>query len=115
MSYLFKNFPDFLTAIREKPGMYTGGRSVTSLHLLLVGFGMAEYQYAIPEDKRLRGFDFNAFEDWIAGKYNPERLSAGSYYLARESAGSEEAGFLLWFQWYDEFRLLTASANRAVG
>src|SRR5665213_2788280 len=105
MSYTpFSSFPEFLAAVRARPGMYIGGRSVNNLHFLLIGFSMAEYEYEVPSNKRLGGFDFEAFEEWIAARYNPQRLSVGSYYLARETSGSDEAGFLLWFQWYDAFR-----------
>ena len=115
MSYIFKSFPDFLAAIREKPGMYTGGRSVNNLDLLLTGFHLAESQYAIPDAERLGGFDFEAYEEWVARRYNPEHLSVRSYYLARHAAGSDEGGFLLWFQWYDAFRQGTSAAAPAVG
>ncbi len=104
MALNFASIPDFLAAIRDKPGMYIGARSITRLELTLIGFRFAEELYGIPENQKLGGFDFNAFENDVARKYNPERLSVLSYYLAREAAGNEEAGFLLWFQWYDEFR-----------
>jgi hypothetical protein len=115
MSLPFTNWPDMLADVRRKPGMYIGGRSVEKLHCMLLGFRYAEYQYDIPEANRLGGFDFNAFEEWIAARYNPERLSVGSYWLAREAAGSDEGGFELWFRWYDEFRARTPAADEAAG
>ena len=104
MSDRFTDWPDLLAAVREKPGMYIGGRSVDRLHQMLLDFRYAEDQYDVPEPKRLGGFDFEAFEAWVAPRHNPEQLSVGSYWLARALAGSDEAGFFLWFQWYDEFR-----------
>jgi hypothetical protein len=115
MSQPFTDWPDMLAAIREKPGLYTGRRSVERLHCLLNGWQFAELHYDVPVAKRLGGFDFNAFEDWIAARYNPEELSVGSYWLAGNAAGSDEAGFGLWFQWYDEFRAAAATAAGAVG
>jgi hypothetical protein len=57
----------------------------------------------VPAEARIGGFDYAGFERWVEARYNPRRLSLNSYSLAADLAGAEDAGFDLWFRWYDEF------------
>jgi hypothetical protein len=92
-----------LAEIRQRPGMYFGRRSVTDLWLFLMGFWLAEGLHELPQESRFGGFDRETFERWAACRYNRERLSLNSFTLAARLAGAEDAGFDLWFRWYDEF------------
>jgi hypothetical protein len=106
MASLSRDIPDmpaFLAAIRQRPAMWLGYKSIRVLHAMLAGFAYAEDCHDIAEPERFGGFDFRAFEEWVERKYNPRRLAFLSYSLAEQAAGSEESGFDLWFQWYDEF------------
>lgn len=98
------DLPALLEAIRRRPGMYLGEKTILGLSLLLSGIGLAEDLHGIPEDCRIGGFDFPAFEKWVEAAYNPRRLSHNSMTLAAALAESVAAGFDLWFGWYDEFR-----------
>jgi hypothetical protein len=96
--------PSLLEAIRRRPGMFLGEATITGLGLFVWGVRYAENFHGVPETSRIGGFDFDAFEEWVAARYNPRHHSMDTYYLAFHLAGSERAGFDLWFRWYDEFR-----------
>lgn len=99
----YPDLPTLLSAIRLRPGMFLGHKTICGLHLLLSGFWFAEDLHELPEASRIGGFDREGFERWVEARYNPRRLSLNSYSLAAHLAGAEEAGFDLWFRWYDEF------------
>jgi hypothetical protein len=101
---MYPDFPSLLAAIRQRPGLFLGHKSAYGLQILLMGFEFAENYHGVPESSRLGGFDHAKFEGWIVSKYNPDRLSHNSITLAEHVAGSDAAGFDLWFQWYDEYR-----------
>jgi hypothetical protein len=105
----YPNLPSLLEAIRRRPGMFLGHRSAYGLSVLLMGLIFAEDYHDVPDADRLGGFDLAQFERWVEGKYNPGRLSHNSRSLAEHLAGSDGAGFDLWFRWYDEYR---AAAGR---
>ncbi|HEY1380676.1 MAG TPA: hypothetical protein VGF55_27995 [Gemmataceae bacterium] len=95
--------PALLAAIRARPGMYLGQKSAHNLLLFLYGFRFAEDIHGLPPEARIGGFDRDTFELWVQCRYNPQRLSHNSLSLAAHVAGAEDAGFDLWFRWYDEF------------
>jgi len=103
------DWPDFLEVLRTRPGMYTGARSARVLNAFVGGIFIAEHLYEVPEEKRLAGFDFAAFEEWVARTIDDRTW--GSFQKAEAHAGSEEAGFDLWYNWYDEFRAATSTAQ----
>ena len=83
--------------------MFLGRPTVSGLHLFLSGIWFSEdFQTA---HHRLSGFDRTRFEQWIESRENPRRLSLSSFGLAAETAGSDAAGFELWFEWYDQFAI----------
>jgi hypothetical protein len=98
------DWPSSFDQIRQRPGMWLGSPSLTALENLLRGIVLAEYLYGVPEEKHLGGFPFDEFERWAETSFNPERLSLNSFSLARREADSEEAAFLKWLGWYDQFR-----------
>jgi len=57
-----EDWPTFLLAIRENPAGLLGRESVSTLRDVLMGFGLAEIVYDVPQDVLLEGFDLHAFE-----------------------------------------------------
>jgi hypothetical protein len=106
----YPNLPSLLDAIRQRPGMFLGHTTVYGLSVLLMGFQFAEDYHEVPASSRLGGFDIQSFEAWVERKYNPKRLSHNSRSLAEHVAGSDAAGFDLWFRWYDEYRAFDGNA-----
>jgi len=99
--------------------MWLGRQSITALAHYLDGIRRAEIIYQIPEDRRLCGFPFDEFEEWVAARHNHEQMSIGSFRVALLRVGANEAAvqdvghigvgldkvaFHLWFAWYDQFR-----------
>jgi len=101
---LLPDLRTLLDEIRRRPGMYLGAKSLYALEHQLMGIQFAEEFHDVPNDKRLRGFELDAFEHWVDQTFNAERLSVRSRHFARHIAGSDAAGFDLWFEWYDRFR-----------
>lgn len=99
----YPDMPTLLAAIRTRPGMFLGHQTIRGLHLLLCGIAFAEDFHGMPEADRIGGFDAAGFERWVESRHNPQRLSLNSFGLAAQLAGSEVAGFDLWFGWYDAF------------
>jgi hypothetical protein len=99
----YPDLPALLAAIRLRPGMFLGHKTILGLHLLLCGIWFAEDFHGLPAEACIGGFDSAAFERWVEERHNLRRLSLNSYSLATHLAGTEEAGFDLWFGWYDEF------------
>ena len=99
----YPDMPTLLAAIRARPGMFLGEQTVCGLHLLLGGINFAEDFHDLPAAGRIGGFDAAGFERWVEARHNPRRLSLNSFGLAARQAGSEAAGFDLWFGWYDAF------------
>jgi len=99
----YPDLPSLLEAIRKRPGMFLGHKTVYGLSVFLAGLAFAENYHNMPASDRLGGFDMEQFERWVEMKFNPSRLSLNSLSLAEHLAGSDESGFDLWFSWYDEF------------
>jgi hypothetical protein len=100
---MFPTLPALLADIRRRPGVHLGETSILALEHQFLGIQFAEDFHQIPLESRLGGFDLGAFERWVDQTLNTQRLSARSSYLARHIAGSDAAGFDLWFEWYDLF------------
>ena len=94
--------------------MYFGQKSVHSLGIFLNGFWFAEGLHKLVWNDRLGGFDSEGFEQWVTRRYNPERLSVGSFGMAARVAGADDTGLDLWFQWYDEFAATTTREEKAI-
>ena len=99
-----RDWPTFFEQVRLRPAMWLGSASLTALEGLLSGIGLAEFLYDVPEKDCLGGFSFQEFEEWVAHRFNPRRLSFKSFGMAREIAGSDKDALELWFSWYDEFQ-----------
>lgn len=106
VSRVREKIPDLqtmLAEIRLRPGMYLGTKSILAIDHQLMGIYFAEDFHKIPKNQRFGGFDIEAFEKWVDETLNTERLSVRSMYLAYHVAGSDSAGFDLWFEWYDRY------------
>lgn len=99
----YPDIPSLLAAIRARPAIFLGKPTILGLHLLLSGIRFAEDYHDLPSHKRIGGFDFVGFEQWVESRYNPRRTTHNSFSLAEDLAGSDAAGFDLWFGWLDEF------------
>ena len=105
----FPDMPALLAEVRRRPGMWMGRKSIWALSDMLAGISYAENFHEVPAEKRIGGFDSDAFEKWVDLTY--QSGSCGSFRTAERIAGSDEAGFELWFKWYDEFRALTQTGR----
>jgi hypothetical protein len=103
------DWPSLLEILRARPAMYMGARSVHLLDAFVGGFMVAEHAHELPEQKHFAGFSFEAFERWVAETIDERSWS--SFRKAAERAGSADAGLDLWYQWYDEFRAITSTAQ----
>lgn len=99
-----RDWPSFFKTIRSRPAMYLGSISITALYHIIGGIRYAELFYNVRKNKRFKGFSFERFEYWVAGKFNKRKLAVRSFGLAKIKAKSEEKAFALWFQWYDAYR-----------
>jgi hypothetical protein len=113
-----KDWPEYFAMIEKRPEMYFGKSSIVRLQFEVQGILSAEDIYAIPEEKRLKGFSFDAFEEWVDNTYNKRHLSIRSYTLAQFIAGHNDPdlpyhvavmedtpeAFALWFTWYHEYQ-----------
>jgi hypothetical protein len=100
---MYADLPTLFAAIRLRPGMFLGRKTIRGLHLFLSGIRFAEDFHGLPAEARISGFDSAGFERWVESKYNACRLSLNSCALAAHLAGADDFGFDLWFRWYDEF------------
>ncbi len=100
----FPDLPALLADVRRIPGAWLGQRSLLALQHKLWGIAFAEDFHGIPEGKRLGGFNLAAFEKWFDETLNTDQSCVNSFDLARMVAGSDAAGFDLWFEWYDRYR-----------
>src|SRR5438105_4231307 len=104
---IFPDLPSLLAQVRRVPSAFGIQRTSGSLGAFLCGIELAEDFHEIPDEERYGRFDRNAFGAWVTAVHNPRRLEGSSFYftfrLAEQTAGSDDAGFDLWFRWYDEF------------
>jgi hypothetical protein len=107
----YPDLPALLERIRDRPAIFLGHKTILGLHLLLDGFRFAEDYHAVPKAARIGGFDREEFEEWVMMNNNPERLSHNSMSLAAHLAGSDAAGFDLWFSWYDQYRAIRSGTR----
>ena len=110
-----KNWPDYLAMIEERPSMFLGKASIVRLQFEIQGILVAEALYDVPEEKRLGGFSFEAFESWVDTTYNVDHLTIKSFTLAQYLTSSNRESFFeheedsvqafeMWFSWYHEYQ-----------
>ena len=97
------DWPTFFEQIKLRPGIWFGDPSLRALEGMLIGLRVAKHLYEIPEEKQLSGFSFPDFEAWAAQRFNPERLTINSFYMARLITDSDAQAFWKWFEWIDAF------------
>ncbi len=107
----YPDLPTLLETIRLRPALYLGHKTIHGLSLFLSGIAFAEDFHGLPAEAFIGGLDFVGFEEWVESRYNPRQLTHNSFSLAAYLAEGEEAGFDLWFKWYDEFTGHRSSAT----
>jgi hypothetical protein len=117
-----KSWLDLLASIRERPGMWLGHASLQGLQQFINGASLAEriYPELTPERiQQVNDFPWQAFEAYIARRYNPLQLSLNSFSLAQFYAEGQTltdfprqdyaGAWELWWRWFDEFMAAQAS------
>ncbi|GLQ31356.1 hypothetical protein [Litoribrevibacter albus] len=101
-----KDYPTLLGEIRKRPQVFLGGaeRSVVLLSAFIGGIKYGEYFHSVPDHKKLGGFSWDSFENWVEEMFNPRRLTLDSMSLAAHLTSNDQEGFDLWFLWLDAFR-----------
>jgi hypothetical protein len=116
-----KDWPEYFEAIEKRPAMYLGRPSLTRLEFEIQGIRVAEDIYNIPEEKKLQGFSFEKFEEWVDEKYNTNHDTVKSFSLAHTITNSKKNTFAkdtehqldsdaelaaleLWFTWYHQYQ-----------
>lgn len=99
----YPDMPSLLAAVRVQPGLFLGRATITGLHHMMNGIGYAEELHAVPPESRYSGFDIDEFDRWVEVRHNLDMGTNRSYSVAAELAGSDSAGFDLWFDWYSEY------------
>jgi hypothetical protein len=111
-----KSWRGLLAAIRKRPAMFLGCKSLQRFDLFKQGFTFAESIHEIPNPRRHKFNDFpwQEFEDYVLSHHNERRLSLRSFSLAQYVAngknldtfkfGNEYPGaWEIWWNWFDEF------------
>lgn len=89
-----------LHKIRQKPGIYIGVPSVSSLHMFLCGYAFSRQEQGIkitPEEEI-----FEQFQPWIQQRFKINDSIFWAKIILLHSA-DERAGFELFFELWDEF------------
>lgn len=91
---------NLLNQVRQKPGMYIGAPSLTSLHMFLGGYEFSRQEQNIKltaEEK-----EFEGFQAWIQERFKITASVSWAKIILLYSA-DERAGFELFFELWDEF------------
>lgn len=99
-----EDFRHLLCAIQRVPHMYIGKKSVSDLHLFMCGVMVAD---GMARGEVLGGVvyeDFGKFQMHAMKKARRKHHNIPAFVVALEKAkGDEEAGFDLWFSWYESY------------
>jgi hypothetical protein len=96
MNKLFKLFE----AIKHKPEMYLGNRSISSLYLCICGYSLALLIHGISED----GPTINDFQEWLYIKLEkPDSGKNWKTLILEEKENDEEKAFDYFFLLIKEY------------
>ncbi|MGL5803899.1 MAG: hypothetical protein ACRC2R_21315 [Xenococcaceae cyanobacterium] len=109
MSYLFKNstFEAFVEEMRSRLHLYFGNskrKNLTNLWCLLQAYEQAVIEHEIPESEQLDFTLANQFDDWLREKFDMGKEFSWYGIIMIAMNKSEEEGWELFFQLWDEFR-----------
>jgi hypothetical protein len=96
-----KTFYSLLEAIRHKPAMYLGRKSVNDLHIWLQGYFYAKIESGIPLSAQEK--EFKEFNKFIQEKYDWHDVGSWAAKIAYYNR-SEETAFEKFFELLDEFK-----------
>ena len=91
---------DLLYAIKEKPAMYLGTPSVSSLFMFLIGYNFARREQGIPITAQEQ--TFLEFQPWLQQRFSLS-TSASWARIILLYAADEAQGFSLFFDLLTEF------------
>lgn len=94
--------PDLLERIRESPGLYIGGKSITGLYHTVLGYELALGMHGIATDHSLQLP--SDFHDWIAYRLHFSESTSGWKNMLLSATSNEGAAFDRFFELLDEYR-----------
>ena len=93
---------ELLAAIRQRPGMYLGTKSLTALWHFSQGYGMALSNYGLPDQNAL-GIP-HEMHDWVAYRLGYRESTAGWINMITEHHPAENEALKVFFELLDEYR-----------
>ena len=94
------NLYNLLQKIHQKPGIYIGSPSVSSLHLFLCGYGFSRQEQGL--DLTAEEQEFEQFQTWVQQRFKITASVSWAKIILLHSA-DERAGFELFFKLLAEF------------
>jgi len=94
------NYYDLLQQIHEKPGLYIGSPSISSLYMFLAGYQFAQRQSHIALSGQEE--EFREFQPWLQKKFGVQSSHSWSHLILFQSVDERDA-FKRFFQLFAEF------------
>ena len=89
-----------LDKIHQKPGMYIGSPSLSSLHMFLCGYAFSRQEQSLPLTAEEETFD--TFQNWVQQRFSISASVSWAKIILLHAA-SEQAGFELFYDLWNEF------------
>jgi hypothetical protein len=92
---------DMIDAIRKRPGLYIGTRSIIRLHAFLGGYaaGMGRVRFTARDVEH-----FQKFHDWVAYRLGVGESTSGWCNMILDKSANDADAFDRFFVLLDEFR-----------
>lgn len=94
------SFYKLLNKIKQKPGIYIGAPSVSSLHMFLCGYAFSRQEQGLAITKEEKAFE--QFQPWIQRRFQTNDSISWARIILLYAA-DERAGFDLFFKLWAEF------------
>ncbi|NES19518.1 MAG: hypothetical protein F6K41_11450 [Symploca sp. SIO3E6] len=91
---------DLLQEIQKEPSMYLGSCSITSLRMLLLGYGMARGKLGLPLTAQEK--EFGGFQGWIQERYKSTTSQGWDKIILFHSCDERDA-FNRFFELLEQF------------
>lgn len=91
---------NLLTKIHQKPGVYIGSPSVSSLYMFLCGYGYSRQEQGL--ELTAEEQEFEGFQAWVQERFQITASVSWAKVILLHSA-DERAGFELFFELLAEF------------
>ncbi|BAZ14908.1 hypothetical protein NIES4071_67780 [Calothrix sp. NIES-4071] len=92
---------ELLEKIKQRPGMYLGTASITSLRMFLVGYQFARREMRLENQESESDF-YKNFQPWLQQKFDVKTVNSWDKIILLYSVDEKEA-FTYFFQLLDEF------------